>query len=118
MSTTEHRFRGRATSAFGRDVLLLALLLTFGVIGWWPSCHSFVRGFEQDHVAVCHLAHPLRDSLLALPLAVVAVAAGLRIGRRYGTVARAGLISAAFGLLLVPSVRLHDVIDGALSGEN
>src|SRR5262249_57568269 len=41
---------------------------------------------------------------------------GLALGRRFGPVVRARLISAVFGLLLVPSVRLHDVIDGALSG--
>jgi hypothetical protein len=28
------------------------------------------------------------------------------------------LVSAAFGLLLVPSVRLHDLVDGAFGGEN
>ncbi len=28
------------------------------------------------------------------------------------------MVSAAFGLLLVPSVRLHDLVDGAFGGEN
>ena len=43
--------------------------------------------------------------------------AGLRAGRRFGPVARAGFVSAAFGLLLVPSVRLHDIVDGVPSSE-
>jgi DNA-binding beta-propeller fold protein YncE len=56
--------------------------------------------------------------VLALPIALVAVAAGLRLGRRFGTLGRAALVSAIYGLLLVPSVRLHDVIDSGLSAES
>jgi DNA-binding beta-propeller fold protein YncE len=103
-------------SRFGRDVLLLASLLAFGVIGWEHAFHSAVLGVAEDHGAGS-LGHALRDAVLAFPIAVVAVVAGLRLGRRFGPAVRAGFVSAAFGLLLVPSVRLHDVIDGALSGE-
>src|SRR6266542_4012947 len=55
-------------------------------------------------------------SLLAFPMAIIAVLAGLRLGRRFGLPARAALVSGAFGLLLVPSVRLHEIVDGAAEG--
>ena len=106
-----------ATPVFGRHVLLLASLLAFGVIGWEHTFHSAVLGVTDEHGAAGHFEHMFRDALLAFPMAVVAVVAGLRLGRRFGPSVRAGLISAAFGLLLVPSVRLHEAIDGALSGE-
>jgi DNA-binding beta-propeller fold protein YncE len=105
-----------ASSIFSRNVLLLASLLTFGVIGFEHAFHSYILGVTEEHGAEGHLGHAVRDALLAFPIALVAVAAGLRLGRRFGPVARAGLVSAAFGLLLIPSVRLHDAIDGALSG--
>jgi DNA-binding beta-propeller fold protein YncE len=111
------RLDAQATRVVGRHVLLLASLLAFGVIGWEHTFHSAVLGVSHDGGAAGHFEHVFRDALLAFPMAVVAVLAGLRAGRRFGPVARAGLISAAFGLLLVPSVRLHEAIDGALSGE-
>jgi DNA-binding beta-propeller fold protein YncE/plastocyanin len=109
--------RGRGTSAFGRDALLLASLLAFGAIGWEHTFHSVVLGVTEEHGVAGHIQHALRDAILSFPIALVAVVAGLRLGRRFGPVVRAGLISAVFGLLLVPSVRLHDLIDGALSAE-
>jgi DNA-binding beta-propeller fold protein YncE len=99
-------------------VLLLASLLAVGAIGWEHTYHSVVLGVADEHGAAGHLAHAYRDALLAFPIALLAVVAGLRFGRRFGLAARAGLISAAFGLLLVPSVRLHDIVDGALSTES
>jgi DNA-binding beta-propeller fold protein YncE len=116
MRTT--RFDPGATPAFGRNALLLASLLAVGVIGWEHTYHSVVVGVADEHGAAAHLEHALRDTVLAFPIALVAVVIGLRLGRRFGLVARAGLVSAAFGLLLIPSVRLHDAVDGALSGEN
>jgi DNA-binding beta-propeller fold protein YncE/plastocyanin len=106
----------RATSAFGRDVLLLASLLAFGAIGWEHTYHSLLLGVSEGDGAADHLSHAFRDALLAFPIAFSAVVAGLRLGRRFGPIARAGLVSAAFGLLLIPSVRVHDWIDGALEG--
>src|SRR5215212_6470711 len=111
------RLQTQATRPVGRHVLLLASLLAFGVIGWEHTFHSAVLGVADEHGAAGHFEHAFRDALLAFPMAVVAVVAGLSAGRRFGPVARAGLISAAFGLLLVPSVRLHEAIDGALSGD-
>jgi DNA-binding beta-propeller fold protein YncE/plastocyanin len=124
MTTTTHSRPGSrlldsgAKLVLGRNVLLLASLLAFGVIGWEHAFHSVVLGVEEDHSAAGHLAHTMRDALLAFPIAIVAVVAGLRLGRRFGPIGQAGLVSAAFGLLLVPSVRLHDLVDGAFEGEN
>jgi DNA-binding beta-propeller fold protein YncE len=115
MRTT--RFDQRATPAF-RGALLLASLLAFGAIGWEHTYHSLVLGVADEHGAGGHVEHVFRDALLAFPIALVAVVAGLRLGRRFGMLARAGFVSAAFGLLLIPSVRLHDIVDEALSGEN
>jgi DNA-binding beta-propeller fold protein YncE len=106
-----------ATSASGRDVLLLTSLLAFGVIGWEHAYHAFVLGVTDEHSAAGHLGHAVRDAVLAFPIALVAVAAGLRLGCRFGPIVRAAFVSAIYGVLLVPSVRLHDVIDGALSAE-
>ncbi|HEU5211760.1 MAG TPA: hypothetical protein VFU10_03240 [Gaiellaceae bacterium] len=105
-----------ASSVFSRDALLLASLLAFGVIGFEHAFHSYVLGVTEEHGAEGHLGHAVRDALLAFPVALAAVVAGLRLGRRRGPGARAGLISGVFGLLLIPSVRLHDVIDEALAG--
>jgi DNA-binding beta-propeller fold protein YncE len=111
------RLQTQATRPVGRHVLLLASLLAFGVIGWEHTFHSAVLGVADEHGAAGHFEHAFRDALLAFPMAVVAVIAGLSAGRRFGPVARAGMISAAFGLLLVPSVRLHEAIDGVLTGD-
>src|SRR4051794_14190022 len=111
------RVRQSAAHAFRRDVLLLAALLAFGAIGFEHAYHSFL-GVTEEHDAGGHLGHAVRDAVLAYPIALAAVAAGLRLARRFGPVARAGFVSVAFGILLVPSVRLHEVIDHALEGEN
>src|SRR5215212_10227873 len=115
--TRSKRFDDRGTPPF-RGVLLLAAVLAFGVIGWEHIYHSFVLGVVDEHGAEGHLGHVFRDAVLAFPMALVAVVAGLRVGRRLGVLGRAGFVSATFGLLLVPSVRLHDIVDHALSGEN
>lgn len=105
----------RTTPAHGR-VLFLSLLLTFGVIGWEHAYHTVFLGVAAEHSGAAHLGHVLRDALLAFPIAIVAVVAGLHLGRRYGLSVRAALISGTFGLLLVPSVRLHALVDGAAQG--
>jgi DNA-binding beta-propeller fold protein YncE len=96
-------------------VLFLASLLAFGVIGWEHAYHSVVLGVAENHGAGGHLGHVFRDALLAFPIAFIATGVGLQLGRRFGPAVRAGLVSAIFGVLLVPSVRLHEAIDGALS---
>jgi DNA-binding beta-propeller fold protein YncE len=99
-----------------RDILLLASLLTFGVIAWEHTYHSLVLGVVEEHGAAGHLGHALRDAVLAFPIALLAVVAGLRLGQRFGPAVRALIVSAAYGLLLIPSVRLHDSIDATLAG--
>jgi DNA-binding beta-propeller fold protein YncE len=106
--------RGARGLSRGRDSLLLALLLAFGVIGWEHLYHSVVLGLGDENAAG-HFAHVLRDGLLAFPLALVAVVGGLWLGRRFGLLARAGSVSVGFGLLLVPSVGVHNATDNALS---
>jgi DNA-binding beta-propeller fold protein YncE len=114
---TRTRFDHRASPTFG-GVLLLASLLAFGAIGSEHIYHSVALGVADEHGAGGHVGHVLRDALLVFPIAFVAVVAGLRLAGRFGLLARAGFVSAAFGLLLVPSVRLHDIVDDALSGES
>jgi hypothetical protein len=99
-----------------RDSLLLALLLAFGVIGWEHAYHAFVVGVGDESSVVGHLAHILRDGVLAFPLALLAVVGGLWIGRRFGLFARAWLVSIGFGILLLPSVGAHNATDHALAG--
>jgi DNA-binding beta-propeller fold protein YncE len=98
----------------GRDILLLASLLAFGVIGWEHAYHSVVLGVGDENAAG-HLVRVLRDGLLALPLALVAVVGGLWLGRRLGLFPRAGFVSVGFGVLLVPSGVLN-ATDNTLSG--
>ena len=59
-----------------------ASLLAFGVIAWEHIFHSMILGVTAEHGG--HVEHVFRDALLAFPMATVAVAAGLRIGRRVG----------------------------------
>src|SRR4051794_5587646 len=91
-SRPERERSNAATPAFGR-VLMLALLLAFGVIAWEHTFHSAVLGVTDEHGAAGHLQHLFRDALLAFPMALVAVAAALRLGRRFGPVVRAGFVS-------------------------
>jgi DNA-binding beta-propeller fold protein YncE len=109
--------RGAPRVRRNRDSLLLASFLAFGVIGWEHAYHSLVLGVVEEN-ALGHVAHVLRDGSLAFPLAFVAVVGGLWLGRRFGLLARAGLVSVAFGVLLVPSVGVHNATDTAFSGEH
>src|SRR5262245_18594367 len=99
-----------------RNLVLLASLLSFGVIGFEHAFHSSILGGTEEHGAEGHLGHAIRDAVLSFPIALAAVAAGLRLGRRFGPAVRALIVSAVFGVLLIPSVRLHDAVDAALSG--
>src|SRR5215211_6991671 len=112
------RLLGRATPASSREVLFLASVLAFGVIAWEHVFHSFILDLGHEQGTGGHLVHAFRDALLAFPIALAAVSVGLRLGRRFGRTVRAGMVSAAFGVLLVPSVRLHEAVDGVLSGAN
>ena len=85
-----------------RAVLLLAAFLAFGTIGWERVYHSVILGTSVGDSG--GLKHVLQEGLLAYPLALFAVVAGLWFGRRFGRLGRAGLIAGVFVLLLAPSV--------------
>ena len=105
------------------DTVILASLLAFGVAAWEHVFHSHILG--QDGSLLGHVAHALRDGVLAMPLGLLTVAGGLWVGRRLGMhcatwlnlLGQAALISLSFGLLLVPAVAIHTLIDTALTGK-
>jgi DNA-binding beta-propeller fold protein YncE/plastocyanin len=104
---------GRAGIRRIRDLLLPALVLAFGVVGWSHLYHAVVLGYADT--AAGHTAHVLRDGLLAVPVALAALAAGLWLTRRRPLVAQAAAVAAVLGLLLVPATGLHDQIDARLA---
>ena len=54
------------------QLFLPALVLAFGVVGWSHLYHAAVLGYADTPVG--HTAHVLRDGLLAVPVALVALA--------------------------------------------
>ena len=104
---------GRAGIRRIRDLLLPALALAFGVVGWSHLYHAVVLGHTDT--AAGHTAHVLRDGLLAVPLALAALAGGLWLTRRRPLVVQAAAVAAVLGLLLVPATGLHDQIDARLA---
>jgi DNA-binding beta-propeller fold protein YncE/plastocyanin len=104
---------GRAGIRRIRDLLLPALVLAFGVVGWSHLYHAVVLGYADT--AAGHTAHVLRDGLLAVPVALAALAGGLWLTRRRPLVVQAAAVAAVLGLLLVPATGLHDQIDARLA---
>jgi DNA-binding beta-propeller fold protein YncE/plastocyanin len=104
---------GRAGIRRIRDLLLPALVLAFGVVGWSHLYHAVVLGYADT--AAGHTAHVLRDGLLAVPVALAALAGGLWLTRHRPLVVQAGAVAAVLGLLLVPATGLHDQIDFRLA---
>jgi hypothetical protein len=107
--------RSENSAVGGRDsTLLMALPLVFGVIGFEQLLHTGPGG-----PPVYQALHWLSDSLLALPLGMLAVWLGSRLaGRRAprqqtrtDTLARACLIAIIFAVLLVPGGIVHEQID-------
>jgi hypothetical protein len=104
----------RAGSATGgsNGTLLMALPLVLGVIGFEQLLHTGPGG-----PPVYQALHWLSDSLMALPLGLLAVWFGSRLAgrrRRAGasdTFARACLIAIVFAALLVPGSLVHEQID-------
>jgi DNA-binding beta-propeller fold protein YncE len=106
-----------------RSVVRLALLLAVGTVAWEHLVHAYLLGHGDTLTG--HLTHLLRDGLLAFPLAVLAVVGGLAVSSRLGLgasgrhlVGQAILVSIVLGLLMVPAVGVHDVIDATLSGKS
>jgi DNA-binding beta-propeller fold protein YncE/plastocyanin len=96
-----------------RELLIPALVLAFGVVGWSHLYHTVVLGYADT--AAGHTAHVLRDGLLAVPVALVALAGGLWLTQHRPLVTQAAAVAAVLGLLLVPATGLHDQIDARLA---
>ena len=107
----------RVSPLDGGQTLRLALLLALPVIGVEQLVHT-----DRPTLAALPLyqaLHWLSDSLLALPLAAVAVWGGQRLATRLGLgawtpsaiVGRASVIALLFALVLVPGTALHDAAD-------
>jgi hypothetical protein len=71
---------GRAGIPRLHQLFFPALVLAFGVVGWSHLYHAVVLGYADT--AVGHTTHVLRDGLLAVPVALVALAGGLWLTRR------------------------------------
>jgi DNA-binding beta-propeller fold protein YncE len=89
----------------------LATLIALVTVGWEHLYHTLA--LDLDASSGGHLIHVLRDAALVWPLALLAATVGLRYGR---PMARAAGTSVTMGLLLVPSVEIHERIDRALAG--
>jgi hypothetical protein len=106
----------------GPSVSGLAALLTLGVIPWLYGVHAIALG--EANTWAGHVAHATRDSLLAFPLAVLAVGAGRWLAIRWGIgetssrdrLGQAALIALAFAVCLVPAVGMHQYLDWWLDG--
>ena len=90
-----------------------ALVLAFGVVGFLHLYHAVVLGYADTPAG--HTAHVLRDGLLAVPVALVALAGGLWLTRRRPLAAQAAAVAGLLGLLLVPATSVHDQIDAHLA---
>jgi hypothetical protein len=97
--------------------LRLALVLVFPTIGLEQWLHTNAAAFAA--LPLYEALHWFSDSLLALPLAALAVWTGQRVAaqRGFGTqtlsdvFVRAGLIAVLFALVLVPGAALHEAAD-------
>lgn len=100
----------------------LAALVTLGVIPCLYGLHAIALG--EANTWAGPVAHATRDSLLAFPLAVLAVGAGRWLASRWGIgeassrdrLGRAALIALTFALCLVPAVGVHQYLDWWLDG--
>src|ERR1700687_3736849 len=105
-----------APTAHGHT-LGLALLLIFPTVGLEQLLHT--SGPALTAQPLYEALHWLSDSLLALPLAALAVWSGQRITSRRGfgvasptdILVRAGVIAILFALVPVPGAALHEAAD-------
>jgi DNA-binding beta-propeller fold protein YncE len=89
----------------------LATLIALVTVVWEHAYHTLALGLDASLAG--DVVHILRDGVLVWPLALVAAVVGLRFT---GAAARAAGTSVVMGLLLVPSVEIHERIDGVLGG--
>jgi manganese oxidase len=101
------------------EILLVGIVLAFGVIAWEHTIHAYLLG--QSDTLAANLVHWLRDSSLALPMALTAAGLArlwsrvLRLGSSLtDLLGRAALAALLFGLFLVPSAPIHNQVDAAL----
>lgn len=105
-----------------REIAGLGLLLAALVVAWQQWVHVAV--FDVHDHDELFVVHWLRDALLAVPPAVVAVAGGVLVTRKVAErrpdfnplVARATSTALIFSVLLIPSVGIHTAVDDALGG--
>ena len=105
-----------------REIAGLGLLLAALVVAWQQWVHVVV--FDVHDHDELFVVHWLRDTLLAVPPAVLAVAGGVMVTawmveRRPDfspLVARATATALLFAALLIPSVAVHTAVDDALGG--
>ncbi len=98
--------------------LFLTLLLVFGVTAWEHVIHATVLG--EAATLGGHLSHILRDGMLALPLGLLAVWVGAGLAARawpaavgrQRQLALAATTAVLYGMLIVPSVGVHQHLDG------
>jgi len=112
MTVAFHR-SGRAGIPRLHQLFFPALVLAFGVVGWSHLYHAVALGYADTPAG--HTAHVLRDGLLAVPVALVALAGGLWLTRRRPPGAQAVAVAGLLGLLLVPATGVHDQIDTRLA---
>jgi len=104
-----------------RGFICVALLLAFGVVAWQHLLHATVL-LRSDAGIGTHVPHMLRDGLLAVPLALVAVVVGLNFaqliaGRRAAPLwLRAAVVTEIYMLSMLAAVPVHAKIDVALGG--
>jgi hypothetical protein len=97
--------------------VILPVLLAFGVIGWEQLLHTTTG---RSAFLLYEILHWVSDSLLALPLACLAVWCGERLARQQrldsrsvsGLLGCAALISLAYAVVLVPGAAIHEWADG------
>jgi len=89
----------------------LATLIALVTVGWEHVYHTVA--LDLDASVGGQLIHVLRDTALVWPLALLATMVGRRFTR---PLTCAAATSGMMGLLLVPSVEIHERIDRALGG--
>jgi hypothetical protein len=105
-----------ASAALRVDVLRLALVVVFPVIGLEQALHT--NPVVLLALPLYEALHWVSDALLALPLGAAAVWAGGRLAVRFGlggstsdVLARAFITALLFAVLLVPGAALHEAAD-------
>lgn len=111
------RQHNRADVIRSSKIFELAAVVSLVVLPWLYGAHVILLG--EANTWAGHIAHAIRDSLLAFPVAVLAVGAGGWLAGRWGIegdsirarVGQAALIALAFAVCLVPSVGVHEYLD-------